>query len=680
MATLGLVLVYGVYLGAWADSHGEFQGNLVSTWYLPAFLGYFGSVAALLVLGARHATRHGGARRVAPPGYEVAFAGVVVVALALLADVVWQALLGEEIGDERTIAPARVLLALGIAMIAAGPTVAAWRRVDAAGEAAIADHERRAEHDRGLGPRLRSRIPQVVSLGLTVAMLAFMTSLANPMTQHWAERDANDGRLTRPPDIWTMAADGSRQTRLTTARAGAESFQEPAWGPDGAAIMVTAGRALADEQQGVEGIAFDVAALGLDGRQLALVTDSPDFDAQGHLSPDGSQIVYSSQRRTGATLPTAATSARPAAASSPGAATGAGGPQPGRDPGLGVQGGAAAPPASGFRWDVYVAKADGTGERRLTEGGSINVATAWGADGRILFHSDRDGDFDVYSMRSDGSDLRQLTDDPGDDTWPAWAPDGRIAFSSDRSGDFDVWLAAADGSQPVRLTDSPADDWMPAWSPDGSTLAFLSGRDESVDIFAVPSAGGEAVNLSRTPSLDELITAGAWSPDGSTIVYSSSPVPSATSDARIRALLALAALMVWSIVLTGLMVASLRRASLPPAGITLALVIAALPAAVAGDEIRIVAAAVVTGVVGDVVVWFLRPGPTRPRAAWLFGLILPATWTAAYLVAVSTTTGLGLSLHVAAGAVVMAGVLGLLTSFVIVRERPPARTARDPVT
>ena len=42
MAALGLVLVYGVYLGAWADSHGEFQGNLVSTWYLPAFLGYFG--------------------------------------------------------------------------------------------------------------------------------------------------------------------------------------------------------------------------------------------------------------------------------------------------------------------------------------------------------------------------------------------------------------------------------------------------------------------------------------------------------------------------------------------------------------------------------------------------------------------------------------------------------------
>ena len=282
-------------------------------------------------------------------------------------------------------------------------------------------------------------------------------------------------------------------------------------------------------------------------------------------------------------------------------------------------------------------------------------------------------------MRADGSDLRQLTNDPGDDTWPALAPDGRIAFTSDREGGFEIWVAAADGSQPIRVTDSPADDWMPAWSPDGSSLAFLSGRDESVDVFVVSSAGGEAVNVSRTPSLDELITAGAWSPDGSTIVYSSSPIESATGDPRTRALLALAALMVWSIVLTALMVASLRRASLPPAAITIALVIAAIPAGIAGDEVRIVAAAIVAGIVGDLVVWFLRPGPARPHAAWLFGLVLPATWTATYLVAVAATTGLGLSMHVAAGTVVMAGVLGLLTSFVIVRDRAPAQTARDHV-
>jgi len=667
MAALGLVLVYGVYLGAWADAHGEFQGNLVSTWYLPAFLGYLGSIVALLVLGARHAERHGSARRVAPPGYEAAFTGVVLVALALLFDIAWQAALGDEFGDERSIAPPRVLLALGIAMIAAGPLVAAWRRVDVAGEVAIADHERRADHDHTLRPRLRSRGAQVISLGLTVGALAFLTTLANPMSQHWAEQDPGDRRLARPPDIWTMAADGSRQTRLTTARAGVESYQEPIWTPDGAAVMVTAARALADETQGVGGVAFDIEALGLDGHPVAAITDSPAFDAQGHSSPDGSRIVFSSQRRTTTDLPAPpASSGSSVSTTDPGGGTEGGGPQPGRDPGLVVQAGGAAPAGSGFRWDVYVANADGTAERRLTEGGSVNIATGWGQDGRILFHSDRDGDFEIYSMRADGSDLRQLTDDPADDTWPALAPDGRIAFTSDRQAGFEVWVAAADGSDPVRLTEAEADDWMPAWSPDGSTIAFLRGGEGSVEIYAVPSGGGEAVNLSRTPGMDELITAEAWSPDGATIVYSSAPV----SESRTRALLATAALMVWAIILTGLMVASIRRATLPVAAITIALLIAAIPAAVSGDEPRIVIAAVVAGIVGDLVVWIARPGPTRPRAAWLFGLILPATWTAAYLAAVAASTGLGLSTHVAAGAVVLAGVLGLLTAAVIVRDRP----------
>ena len=667
MAGLGFVLVYGVYLGAWADGHGQYQGNTISTWYLPAFLGYLGSIIALLVLGAREAARHGGSRRAAPRGYEVAFAGVVLVAIALLFDIGWQAILGDEGGQERTIAPGRILLWLGIGMIAAGPLVAAWRRIDVAGETAIADHERRADHDRSLRPHLRSRLPQVISLGLTLGVLAFLTSVATPTTQHWAERDRTDTRLARPDDIWTMAADGSRQTRLTTARSGAESFHEPIWAPDGSAILVTTGRALEDESQGVSGVAFDIARMTPDGVLAETMTESPDFDAQAHLSPDGSQIVFSSQRLTSSSLPTPAPSGAPSAAETPAVGLG-GGPQPGRDPGLGVESGGTST-APGFRWDIYVANADGTHERRLSEGGTINIATGWGPDGRILFHSDRDGDFDIYSMRADGGDVRQLTDDPADDTWPAWAPDGRLAFTSDREGGFEIWDASADGSDPHRLTDDPADDWLPAWSPDGSTIAFLSARGDSVDIYSVPSSGGEARDLSRTPGTDELITSGAWSPDGSAIVYSSFPIPPASADAEIRTLLALAAIMVWSIVLSGLMLASVRRGSLPPAAITIALLIATVPAALAGDEPRAIVAAVVAGIVGDLLLWFLRPGPTRPRAAWLLAAVLPATWTAAYLAAVATTTGTSLSTHAAAGAVVLAGVLGLLMGLLVVRER-----------
>ena len=326
--------------------------------------------------------------------------------------------------------------------------------------------------------------------------------------------------------------------------------------------------------------------------------------------------------------------------------------------------------APGFRWDIYVANADGSGERRLTEGGTINIATGWGVDGGILFHSDRDGDFDIYTMRAEGGDVRQLTNDPADDTWPAWAADGRIAFTSNRDGDHEIWVAAADGSDPYPLTDDPADDWMPAWSPDGASIAFLSGRDETTEVYVVPAAGGEARNLSRTPGMDELITAGAWSPDGSSIAYSSSPIGSVATDPEVRTLLALAVLLVWAATLAGLIIAAVRRAALPRGAITIALLVGGIPAGLAFDEPRVIVAAIVAGIIGDLIVRFARPGPARPRAAWLLGAALPATWSTAYLAAVAMTTGTSLSIHAASGAVVLSGVVGLLMAVVIVRDRP----------
>ncbi|MET1231402.1 MAG: hypothetical protein ABWY52_00965 [Candidatus Limnocylindrales bacterium] len=672
MAGLGAALVYGAFLGAWSDGHGRYEGDFVSTWYLPAFLGYFGSLVALLVVGSRHAakrvSRGDRSRHLAPPGYEVALLGAALAGTGLLVDIAWQAVFGQEVDIERNLAPPRVMLAVGIMLIAAGPLVASWRRVDVAGEAALAVHDRDAATDVAMRPRLALRLPQVVSLGLTLAALGFLSAAATPASQHWAERDAGDRRLARPDDIWIMAPDGSRQTRLTTARSGAESFHEPIWAPDGSAILVIAGRALEDESQGVDGVAYDLAVLGPDGSRVRAITDSPAFDAQAHLSPDGSELVFSSQRLTTASLPTPAASDARTPAATVASVTG-GGPQPGRDPGLGVQGGGTSVPP-GFRWDIYVANADGSGERRLTEGGTINIATGWGEDGRILFHSDRDGDFDVYSMRPNGSDVRQLTDDPADDTWPAWAADGRIAFTSDRDGDFDIWTAAADGSGPLPLTDDPADDWIPAWSPDGSTIAFLSNRDESIEVYAVSSAGGEARNLSRTSGMDELITSGAWSPDGSTIVYSAFPFGPPATDPELRTLLALAVLLVWAATLAGLIVATVRRAALPRGAITIALLVGAIPAGLAFDEPRVIVAAIVAGIVGDLIVWFAHPGPARPRAVWLLGTALPATWSAAYLAAVAVTTGTSLSIHAASGAVVLSGVIGLLMAVVIVRDRP----------
>ena len=97
------------------------------------------------------------------------------------------------------------------------------------------------------------------------------------------------------------------------------------------------------------------------------------------------------------------------------------------------------------------------------------------------------------------------------------------------------------------------------------------------------------------------------------------------------------------------MLASVRRGSLPPAAITIALLIATVPAAVAGDEPRAVVAAVVAGIVA-IAGLVHAPWSGRVRGQPGPGDVPGYMDTSRYLVAVAATTGLA-STHAAAGAV-----------------------------
>lgn len=43
-------------------------------------------------------------------------------------------------------------------------------------------------------------------------------------------------------------------------------------------------------------------------------------------------------------------------------------------------------------------------------------------EGKIAFHSSRDGNREIYVMNADGSNQRNLTNHPDDDFHPAWSP------------------------------------------------------------------------------------------------------------------------------------------------------------------------------------------------------------------------------------------------------------------
>jgi len=100
--------------------------------------------------------------------------------------------------------------------------------------------------------------------------------------------------------------------------------------------------------------------------------------------------------------------------------------------------------------------------------------------GKVVWASDRSGNWDIWMMNLDGTDLEQLTTDPANDDLPQISPDGeKIAFRSDRTGTSQVWMMNSDGSDQHQLFDietlsSPYEYekrvTFTKWSPDGSYI------------------------------------------------------------------------------------------------------------------------------------------------------------------------------------------------------------------
>ncbi len=134
--------------------------------------------------------------------------------------------------------------------------------------------------------------------------------------------------------------------------------------------------------------------------------------------------------------------------------------------------------------DIWKFRADGSGAVNLTPSSKANDAfPQFSPDGqRIVFRSNRDGNFEIYLMDADGTQVRRLTKHDATDTMPALSSRGdRVAFASMRSGDFEIYLLELDGAgnakgTPKRITHSPGPDMHPAFSPDDRWLLFTSAR------------------------------------------------------------------------------------------------------------------------------------------------------------------------------------------------------------
>jgi dipeptidyl aminopeptidase/acylaminoacyl peptidase len=86
-----------------------------------------------------------------------------------------------------------------------------------------------------------------------------------------------------------------------------------------------------------------------------------------------------------------------------------------------------------------------------------------------------------------------------------------------------LWLVSTEGGSPRQLTSAQhKSDSSPAWSPDSRTLAFVSNRSGSSQIWTIALDGGEATQLTNFPvDADNL----RWSPTGAHIAFAADVYP-----------------------------------------------------------------------------------------------------------------------------------------------------------
>jgi len=235
--------------------------------------------------------------------------------------------------------------------------------------------------------------------------------------------------------------------------------------------------------------------------------------------------------------------------------------------------------------DIYLMNIDGSGLRQLTYNEAADLHPRWSPDGRwILFLSSREDGMQAWRLPIDGGEAEKLTDVSTGVSDPMWLPDGSgFAFSSmvfpecgaDDACNEEIISGLQDGPIQARMADAllyrhwnfwkegkrthtflfsladkqysdltPGDHDAPAFSlgggrgfafsPDGKEMCYVSNHDPNEwettnkDLFVVPTAGGEAVNI--TDDNEAFDGEPLYSPNGRYIAFLKQELPTYEAD------------------------------------------------------------------------------------------------------------------------------------------------------
>lgn len=198
---------------------------------------------------------------------------------------------------------------------------------------------------------------------------------------------------------------------------------------------------------------FDIFTADLEGNILSQLTNTPGYDAEATLNPQGDKIVFTSMR-------------------------------------------------SGDL-ELYTMNIDGSNVQQVTDGLGYDGGAFFSPDGsKLIFRASRPStpedikeykdllsqglvqptEMELYICNVDGSDLKKITD-LGNANWaPFFHPSGeKVIFSSNHQSErgfpFNLYMINLDGTGLEQITFDKTFDSFPMFSYDGSKLVFASNRN-----------------------------------------------------------------------------------------------------------------------------------------------------------------------------------------------------------
>ena len=198
---------------------------------------------------------------------------------------------------------------------------------------------------------------------------------------------------------------------------------------------------------------FDIYTAALDGKIVKKLTDAPRYDAEGTVNFKTKKIVYTSM-------------------------------------------------ASGDL-DLWTMNLDGSGKKQFTKSTGYDGGAVFSRDGKkIVWRAHRPKDdaamkkykdlladdltapmkMELFVANADGSEVKQITDFGCASFAPTFTPDGKkIIFSSNKHAcdgrKFELFMVNPDGTGLEQVTDFGSFTSFPEFSPDGKRLVYVSDRN-----------------------------------------------------------------------------------------------------------------------------------------------------------------------------------------------------------